>query len=112
MRVAVSGEGRDVSVVGIHFYRIPEERLAQPDFLTSYFRQAEHPVILAGDVEKIGQPNNLGGVAGVGSPAALGRLPPPVGARYGRRRRAEAERARGRGRPIWLTGRQSLSSGP
>ena len=49
MRVAVAGEGREVSVVGIHFYRTPEERLAQADFLTSHFREAEHPVILAGD---------------------------------------------------------------
>ena len=49
VRVAVGGEGREVSVVGIHFYRTPEERLAQAHFLTTYFRGAEHPVILAGD---------------------------------------------------------------
>ena len=49
VRIAAGREGRPVSVVGIHLYRTPEERLAQANFLTSYFREAEHPVILAGD---------------------------------------------------------------
>ena len=47
--VRVSVGGRPVSVVGIHFYRTPEERRAQADSLTSYFADAEHPVVLAGD---------------------------------------------------------------
>ena len=51
VRVSVGAEGREVSVVGIHLYQTPEERLAQADSLTSYFREAEHPVILAGDFD-------------------------------------------------------------
>ena len=47
--VRVSVGGRPVSVVGIHFYRTPEERLAQADSLTTYFSDAEHPIVLAGD---------------------------------------------------------------
>lgn len=47
VRVAVGG--RPVSVVGIHFYRTPEERRAQADSLTSHFADVEHPVVLAGD---------------------------------------------------------------
>ena len=49
VRVAVGREGRIVSVVGIHFYRTPEERLAQADSVTSYFEETERPVVLAGD---------------------------------------------------------------
>ncbi len=49
VRVAVGREGREVSVVGIHLYRTPEERLAQADSVTSYFTAADHPVVLAGD---------------------------------------------------------------
>lgn len=49
VRVAVGREGRETSVVGIHFYRTPEERLAQAEALTSYFRDMDHPVVLAGD---------------------------------------------------------------
>jgi endonuclease/exonuclease/phosphatase family metal-dependent hydrolase len=47
--VAVGREGRPVSVVGIHFYRTPEERRAQADSLTSYFGDVGRPVVLAGD---------------------------------------------------------------
>lgn len=49
VRVAVGTEGRVVSVVGIHFYRTPEERLAQADSVARYFAEADHPVVLAGD---------------------------------------------------------------
>ena len=49
VRVAAGPEGRIVSVVGIHFYRTPEERLVQADSLTSYFADTERPVVLAGD---------------------------------------------------------------
>jgi endonuclease/exonuclease/phosphatase family metal-dependent hydrolase len=49
VRVAAGREGRTVSVVGIHFYRTPEERLAQADSLSSYFAEAEHPIVLVGD---------------------------------------------------------------
>lgn len=49
VRVAVGQRGRPVSVVGIHFYRTPEERRAQADVLTRYFADVGHPVVLAGD---------------------------------------------------------------
>jgi len=49
VRVAAGREGRPVSVVGIHFYRTPEERRAQADSLSSYFSEAEHPIALIGD---------------------------------------------------------------
>jgi endonuclease/exonuclease/phosphatase family metal-dependent hydrolase len=49
VRVALGDEGRIVSVIGIHFYRTPEERLAQADSLTRMVREAPHPVILVGD---------------------------------------------------------------
>lgn len=48
VRVEV-GLDREVSVIGIHFYRTPEERLAQADSLSGYLRDADHPLILAGD---------------------------------------------------------------
>jgi len=49
VRVAVGPDSRPVSVVGIHFYMTPEERLAQADSLSRYFAEVEHPVVLAGD---------------------------------------------------------------
>jgi endonuclease/exonuclease/phosphatase family metal-dependent hydrolase len=49
VRVAAGREGRAVSVVGIHFYRTPEERRAQADSLSSYFEDTEHPIVLIGD---------------------------------------------------------------
>lgn len=49
VEVRVGPEGRRVSVVGIHFYRTPEERLAQADSLSTLLDQREHPVVLAGD---------------------------------------------------------------
>lgn len=49
VRVAVGPEGRPLSVVGIHFYRTPEERLAQADSLIAYFEDVDHPAVLAGD---------------------------------------------------------------
>ena len=49
VEVSVGPEGRPVSVVGIHFYRTPEERLAQAETLSALLDGREHPVILAGD---------------------------------------------------------------
>ncbi|MBO21195.1 MAG: hypothetical protein CMM26_02265 [Rhodospirillaceae bacterium] len=49
VEVRVGPEGRPVSVVGIHFYRTPEERLAQAETLSALLDVREHPVILAGD---------------------------------------------------------------
>jgi endonuclease/exonuclease/phosphatase family metal-dependent hydrolase len=49
VEVLTGPEGRRVSVVGIHFYRTPEERLAQADALSSLLDAVEHPVVLAGD---------------------------------------------------------------
>lgn len=49
VRVAAGPQGRPVSIVGIHFYRTPEERLAQADSLTRYFDGVDHPVVLIGD---------------------------------------------------------------
>jgi len=49
VRVALGARGDPVSVVGIHFYRTPEERLAQADSVSAYFADADHPVVLAGD---------------------------------------------------------------
>ena len=49
VEVRVGPEGRHVSVVGVHFYRTPEERLAQADSLSAILEAREHPVILAGD---------------------------------------------------------------
>lgn len=47
--VLPSVSGAPVSVVGIHFYRTPEERLAQADSLSALLEDRRHPVILAGD---------------------------------------------------------------
>jgi len=47
--VLPSATGPPVSVVGIHFYRTPEERRAQADSLSALLKDREHPVILAGD---------------------------------------------------------------
>ena len=47
--VAVGSEGRPVSVVGIHLYRTPEERLAQARALVDELDDVGHPVVLAGD---------------------------------------------------------------
>lgn len=44
-----AGEPRVVSVVGIHLYMTPEERLAQADTLSARLEDVEHPVVLAGD---------------------------------------------------------------
>ncbi len=49
VEVRVGPEGRRVSVVGIHLYRTPEERLAQADSLSAILDRREHPVVLAGD---------------------------------------------------------------
>lgn len=49
VQVAVGPSGRPVSVVGIHFYRTPEERRAQADALIDALDEREHPVVLAGD---------------------------------------------------------------
>jgi len=49
VEVLAGPERRRVSVVGIHFYRTPEERLAQADSLSSLLDTVEHPVVLAGD---------------------------------------------------------------
>lgn len=49
LEVRVGLGRRAISVVGIHFYRSPEERLVQADSVTSYFGETEHPVVLAGD---------------------------------------------------------------
>lgn len=47
--VLPSATGSPVSVVGIHFYRTPEERRAQADSLSVLLEDRAHPVILAGD---------------------------------------------------------------
>jgi endonuclease/exonuclease/phosphatase family metal-dependent hydrolase len=49
VRVVAGPEAPDVSVVGVHFYRSPEERLAQADSVTRIFGSVGRPVILAGD---------------------------------------------------------------
>ena len=49
VEVAVGAEGRPLSIVGIHFYRTPEERLAQAEALSEVLDAREHPVVLAGD---------------------------------------------------------------
>lgn len=49
VEVRVGPEGRPVSIVGIHLYRTPEERLAQADSLSTILDARHHPVILAGD---------------------------------------------------------------
>lgn len=49
VRVAVGVEGVPVSVVGIHLYRTPEERLSQAQAVHEAFEKVEHPVVLAGD---------------------------------------------------------------
>lgn len=49
VQVAAGVSGLPVSIVGIHFYRTDEERLAQADSLSSYLDGAGRPVILAGD---------------------------------------------------------------
>lgn len=49
VRVALGGDERPLSVVGIHFYRTAEERLAQAEALSRSLADATHPVILAGD---------------------------------------------------------------
>lgn len=49
VRVAVGLEVPDLSVVGVHLYRSPEERVAQADSVTRIFEGVERPVILAGD---------------------------------------------------------------
>lgn len=47
--VLPSAASGPVSVVGIHFYRTPEERRAQADSLSILLADRGHPVILAGD---------------------------------------------------------------
>lgn len=49
LSVSVSVGGRPVSVVGIHFYRTPEERRAQAEALDEWLSDVDHPVVLAGD---------------------------------------------------------------
>lgn len=49
VKVAAGPDGDPVSVVGIHFYRTPEERLAQAEMLSELLADLEHPVVLAGD---------------------------------------------------------------
>jgi endonuclease/exonuclease/phosphatase family metal-dependent hydrolase len=49
VEVAVGPESRPLSVVGIHFYRTPEERFAQAQALSQALDAREHPVVLAGD---------------------------------------------------------------
>jgi endonuclease/exonuclease/phosphatase family metal-dependent hydrolase len=49
VQVAAGPDGSPVSVVGIHFYRTPEERLAQAEMLSELLADREHPVVLAGD---------------------------------------------------------------
>jgi endonuclease/exonuclease/phosphatase family metal-dependent hydrolase len=49
VRVATGRDGSPVSIVGIHFYRTPEERLAQADALSAFMDTREHPVVLIGD---------------------------------------------------------------
>lgn len=49
VEVRVGMEGRHVSVVGVHLYRTPEERLAQADSLSAILDTRDHPVVLAGD---------------------------------------------------------------
>jgi len=49
VQVAAGPDGVPVSIVGIHFYRTPEERLAQADALSSFLDDREHPVVLIGD---------------------------------------------------------------
>jgi endonuclease/exonuclease/phosphatase family metal-dependent hydrolase len=44
-----AAEPRVVSVVGIHLYMTPEERLAQADTLSARLDGVDHPVVLAGD---------------------------------------------------------------
>jgi len=44
-----AAEPRVLSVVGIHLYMTPEERLAQADTLSARLRDTEHPAVLAGD---------------------------------------------------------------
>jgi endonuclease/exonuclease/phosphatase family metal-dependent hydrolase len=48
-RLRLDESGRQVIVVGIHFYRTDEERLAQARALVARFVDEEIPVILAGD---------------------------------------------------------------
>lgn len=47
--VRVGLEGRPLSVVGVHLYRTPEERLAQAEALSERLDEIDHPVVLAGD---------------------------------------------------------------
>jgi endonuclease/exonuclease/phosphatase family metal-dependent hydrolase len=49
VQVAIGSPARPVSVVALHFYRSPEERRAQADSVTSYYVDADYPVVLAGD---------------------------------------------------------------
>lgn len=49
VRVAVGAVRRPVSVVSVHLAGTPERRLAQADSVTRRFRDAGHPVLLAGD---------------------------------------------------------------
>ncbi len=51
--VSAGPDGIPVSVVGIHFYRTPEERLAQADTLSARLDGRDHPVILAGDFNSV-----------------------------------------------------------
>jgi endonuclease/exonuclease/phosphatase family metal-dependent hydrolase len=51
--VGVGDEGRPLSVVGIHLYRTPEERLAQAEALSLHLESVEHPVVLAGDFNSL-----------------------------------------------------------
>lgn len=49
VQLAVGPEARALSVVGVHFYKTPEERLAQADTLSARLEDIDHPIVLAGD---------------------------------------------------------------
>jgi len=48
-RIHLAPSGREVWIAGIHFYRTEEERLAQAEGATAFFRDVENPVFLVGD---------------------------------------------------------------
>ncbi|MEM7417648.1 MAG: endonuclease/exonuclease/phosphatase family protein [Gemmatimonadota bacterium] len=51
--VAAGPNGEPVSVVGVHLYRTPEERLAQAMAMSSALEARVHPVVLAGDFNSV-----------------------------------------------------------
>ncbi len=62
--VGVGDEGRPLSVVGVHLYRTPEERLAQAEALSLHLDETDHPVVLAGDFNSFRGDRVLGHLRG------------------------------------------------